>query len=52
MNKSRVIAIPIDRLKAVEAFVGRSLARNQTPIVKVRVNADQVDEIRKVIRNE
>lgn len=47
---SIVIGIPVDKVAAVEKLLGRKLAGNQTPIVKVRVPVKQVAKIRKAIR--
>ncbi len=48
--KSVVIGIPTDRLPLVERMLGRKLATNQIPIVKIRVPAADVARIRKAIK--
>lgn len=45
-----VIGIPVNKLAKVEKILGRKLAGNQTPIVKVRVALADVAKIRKAIR--
>lgn len=47
---SVVIGIPVDKIADVEKILNRKLAVNQTPIVKVRVPAADVDKIRKAIK--
>lgn len=47
-----VIAIPMNRLAAVSKILGREVAANQMPIVKVRIPTCDVEKIRKIIRNE
>lgn len=47
---SKVIAIPIDRIEAVRTLLGRPVAPNQTPIVKIRVPISQVDSVRQCIQ--
>lgn len=51
MSKSQVISVPVNRIKAVEAVLGRSIVRNQVPIVKIRVAADKLEEVRKAIKD-
>lgn len=46
---SVVIGVPVDKLAAVEKILGREVANNQTPIVKVRVPVAIVAKIRKAI---
>lgn len=48
---SVVIGIPVDKIAEVEKILKRKLAVNQTPIVKVRVPAGEVDKIRKAIKS-
>lgn len=47
---TKVIGIPVDKLKKVEKILGRKLAENQTPIVKVRVALDEVEKVRKAMK--
>jgi hypothetical protein len=47
---STVIGIPVDKVAKVEKILGRKLAVNQTPIVKVRVPTADVEKIRKAIK--
>lgn len=49
-DPSEVIGIPLDKIKIVEKILGREVANNQTPIVKVRVPVAMVDKIRKAIK--
>ncbi len=49
-EKSIVIGVPVDKVAKVEKILGRKLAVNQTPIVKIRVPTSQVQEIRKAIQ--
>lgn len=44
-----LIQIPVDKIKEVEKILGHSVARNQTPAVKVRVPRTIVAEIREAI---
>jgi len=50
--KTIVISIPVNRIAAVEKALGRSLAKNQVPIVKIRVLASDVKRIREIIYGE
>lgn len=51
--KTQIIAVPINRLADVQKALGRTgLAGNQTPIVKIRVPAADVERIRGVIKND
>lgn len=47
---SQIIAIPVDKVAKVEAILGRKLAMNQTPIIKIRVPTADVERIRKAIK--
>lgn len=51
MAKTQIISVPVDRLDAVCALLGRRVAENQTPIVKIRVPTKLVKTVRKVIKN-
>lgn len=44
-----VIGIPVDRIKAVEEFLGKKIGRNQTAIIKARVPKKLVKKIRQII---
>ena len=46
---SIVIGVPVDRLEQVEEILGRKIAVNQVPIIKVRVPVSAVDKIRKAL---
>lgn len=50
-DPSVVIGIPVDKIADVEKILKRKLAANQTPIVKVRVPAADVEKIRKAIKS-
>lgn len=46
---SKVIAIPIDKIDAVRALLGKPVAPNQTAVVKIRVPISQIDAVRRCI---
>ena len=47
---TQIIAIPVDKIPAAEKVLGRKLAINQTPTVKIRVPIADVAKIRKAIK--
>jgi len=47
---TKVIAIPTDKIDAVEGALGRKVAPNQTPIVKIRVPVSEIPKIRKAMK--
>jgi hypothetical protein len=51
MSKSQVISVPLNRVEAVEAVLGRSIIRNQVPVVKIRVAIKDLEKVRKAIKN-
>ena len=52
MIKTKIIAVPVDRIKAVEEFLGKKIGENQVPIIKIRVNEKKVRAIRKIIKGD
>lgn len=45
-----VISIPVDRVIEIERIIGRPIALNQVPIVKIRATAAEIVKIRKVLK--
>lgn len=50
--KSKLMNIPVTKIAAVEKIVGRDLARNQTPQVKVRVPLEFVEQVKAAVSND
>lgn len=47
---TKVITIPVDRIKDVERVIGRPVALNQVPVVKIRATGKEIAAIRKVLK--
>lgn len=48
--KTKIIQIPVTKISAVEKLLGRAIAANQTPVVKIRVSISEVKKIRKMLQ--
>lgn len=48
--ETTLINIPTDKIKVVERILGKKIAENQVPYVRVRVPEKLVKKIRKEIR--